>query len=281
MAGALEALVDANLLESPEPDWYHLHDLLRLFAAERAQAEETPEARAEAVARLLQWYLATATAAADMLSPRRYRIPDEEPPAPGPLPGSARDAMAWYESEHANLIAAIRQAAAAGLHDVAWRLPTALFPFFNRRQDWVDCVTVHRIAVTSARLAGLRPGEAWALHHLGFGLARLGEHRGLRLPSGGIRHPPGDGRPGRRSPDRDCAHGGPPQDPRTAGGLRTFAAVPGTAPQGSRSRTPRDRPEQPRRHLPETRQDRRGNPVPPGGTGHPDRHRGRTRARAA
>ena len=173
VTGALETLVDANLLDSPEPDQYRLHDLLHLFATERAQAEETTEARAEATRRLLQWYLATATAAADTISPHRYRLPDQAPPSPIPSPGPMQDTVQWYESENANLIAATRQAAASGLHDVAWRLPTALFPFFSRRQAWVDCVTTHRIAVTSARLCGSRSGEALALHHLGFGLARL------------------------------------------------------------------------------------------------------------
>jgi DNA-binding SARP family transcriptional activator/tetratricopeptide (TPR) repeat protein len=175
VADALETLVDANLLESPEPDRYRLHDLLRLFATERAQAEETPEARAGAVRRLLQWYLTTAESAADMISPRHYRIPGEEPPVPGPLPASPYDAMTWYESEHANLIAAVRQAAASGFHEVAWRLPTSMYPFYNRHHAWVDCVTVHRIAVSSARQCGTRPGEAWALHHLGHALAELGD----------------------------------------------------------------------------------------------------------
>jgi tetratricopeptide (TPR) repeat protein len=54
-------------------------------------------------------------------------------------------------------------------------LATALFPLFSRRSNWADCVTAHRIAVNSARVAGSRPGEAWALHHLGSGLARLGD----------------------------------------------------------------------------------------------------------
>jgi len=175
VADALETLVDANLLESPEPDWYQLHDLLRLFAAERAQTEETQQARLGAVTRLLQWYPATAAAAANILSPYRYRIPDEEPPVPRQPPGSPKDALAWYDHEYANLITAVRQAAAAGLHDAAWRLPTALFPLFIRRGNWADCVTAHRIAVNSARVAGSRPGEAWALHHLGYGLARLGD----------------------------------------------------------------------------------------------------------
>ena len=180
VAYALETLVDANLLESPEPDWYQLHDLLRLFAAERAQAEETREACLGAVTRLLQWYPATAAAAANVLSPHRYRIPDDEPPAPSLWLSSPNDALAWYDHEHANLIIAIRQAAAAGLHDAAWRLATALFPLFIRRYNWTDCITAHRIAVSSARAAGSRPGEAWALHHLGAGLARLGDADAFR-----------------------------------------------------------------------------------------------------
>jgi tetratricopeptide (TPR) repeat protein len=174
-AGALEALVDANLLESPEPDWYQLHDLLRLFAAEQARAEETEEARLGAVTRLLgEYYLATATAAADLLSPHRYRIPDDGPTPPVPPPHSAHGVLAWYDHEHANLIAAVRQAAAAGLHETAWRLPAVLFELFGRRHHWTDCIAVHRVAVTSARLVGSRQGEALALHNLGWALANLG-----------------------------------------------------------------------------------------------------------
>ena len=56
VADALETLVDANLLESPAPDWYQFHDLLRFFATERAQAEEPAELRVEAVERLLRWF---------------------------------------------------------------------------------------------------------------------------------------------------------------------------------------------------------------------------------
>jgi DNA-binding SARP family transcriptional activator len=173
LAGALEALVDASLLESAAPGWYQLHDLLRLFAAERAQAEETEEARSGAVMRLLQWYLATAAAAADVVSPSHYRIPAEEPPPAGPPPGSPKDALAWFDKEIANMIAATRQAAAAGLHDAAWQLPTALFPLFSRRHNWADCITAHRIAVSSAYAGRSRLGRALALHNLGYGLLKL------------------------------------------------------------------------------------------------------------
>jgi DNA-binding SARP family transcriptional activator/tetratricopeptide (TPR) repeat protein len=179
VASALETLVDANLLESPAPDWYQYHDLLRLFATERAQAEEPEEGRNEAVARLLRWYLGMAVAAADILSPHRYRIPPDDVRAPGPLPDSAEAALAWYDSERESVIAAIRQAAAAGLHDIAWRLPTALFPLFNRRASWTDCISAHWIAVHSACAAGSRRGEAWALQNLGIALARIGDGEAL------------------------------------------------------------------------------------------------------
>ena len=174
VAAALEALVDANLLESPEPDRYQLHDLLRLFAVERVRAEETPESQLEAVTRLLECYLRTATAAAEVLSPHRYRIPDQQP-APGPSAYLPQDALDWYDGEQANVIAVIRQAAAAGLHDAAWRLSTALFPLFSRRHNWADCVTAHRMAVSSARASQSCLGEAWALQNLGQGLVWLRE----------------------------------------------------------------------------------------------------------
>jgi DNA-binding SARP family transcriptional activator len=174
IADALETLVDANLLESPAPDWYRFHDLLRVYATERAQGEETEAARAEAACRLLRWYLHTAEAAADSVSPHRYQVARE--PAEGTKAldfGGVDEALDWYDDERANLTAAVRQAAAAGLHEIAWRLPPTLFPVFNRRSHWAECVTMHRVAAASARKVGDRLGEAWALNQLGFALARL------------------------------------------------------------------------------------------------------------
>ena len=82
-------------------------------------------------------------------------------------------ALGWGDDERANVVIATRQAAAAGLHDVAWRLPPALNILFNRRSNYADCVTTHRVAAESARKVGARLGEAWVLNQLGFALARL------------------------------------------------------------------------------------------------------------
>jgi DNA-binding SARP family transcriptional activator len=177
VADALEGLVDAHLLESPAADWYRFHDLLRFYATERAQAEETEAERDAAVERVLRWYLRTADGVADVVSPHRYRIPvaGNAPDAPQWRAATVEDALDWYDSERLNVLAAVRQAARSGLHDVAWGLPTALFPAFNRRANWADCITSHRIALEAARAAGNRLAEAWAANNLGGALHRVGD----------------------------------------------------------------------------------------------------------
>ena len=170
VAATLESLVDVNLLESPAADWYRFHDLLKVYAMERAQDEEPAAVRDEAVSRLLHWYLGTAEAAADTVSPQRYQVP-REPGAPGypPLALAGKEAaLDWFDDERANIVAATRQAAAAGLHDVAGRLPPTLFPLFSRRNNWADCVT------TQPRRGGERgQGRGPARRGLGAFRARL------------------------------------------------------------------------------------------------------------
>src|SRR5262249_17421209 len=99
IADALETLVDANLLESHAPDWYRFHDLLRFYATERAQQEESDADRTAAVERLLRRYLATAEAVADTVSSRPYRVPREVAGDTYPaLEFSTLDnALTWYE----------------------------------------------------------------------------------------------------------------------------------------------------------------------------------------
>src|SRR5689334_2303269 len=56
---ALEVLVDAHLLESVGTDRYRFHDLLRVYAAERADGDLPAAERNAALTRLLTWYLRT------------------------------------------------------------------------------------------------------------------------------------------------------------------------------------------------------------------------------
>jgi len=194
---ALEALVDAHLLESTSADRYKFHDLLRVYSSERAVADLSGPQREAAVGRLLAWYMRTADAAGAAVSPRyRYTMPlDASDHDVSPLGFSgAQQALAWYDSERANVLAATRQAAASGRHDIAWRLPVPLFLIFDSRGAWADCIASHRVALDSARQAGNRQGEAWVLNNLGLALGATRDSEGIGCleRSLALRHEIGD-----------------------------------------------------------------------------------------
>jgi len=167
VADALEILIDAHLIESPAPDWYGFHDLLRVYAAERAQAQEKAETVDDAVARILDWYLRTADAAAAVIVPYRDRVPLglADPASPALSFATADAALSWSKQERANLVAATRQAAATGRHDVAWKLSVAAmagFELHGYRSEWS---ATGAVALSSARTAGDQYGEAWVLNN--------------------------------------------------------------------------------------------------------------------
>ena len=169
VADGLEVLVDAHLLDSPGPDVYRFHDLLRVYAADRARAQETEQDRRDAIIRLLTWYLHSMEAAARVISPQHTRVPLDPPPA-GVRPlgfATLDEALNWCEAERARLVAAVRLAADSGLHQIAWKLPAAAMSFFYRRSHWTNWVATHQIALASARQVGDRLAEAWMLNNLG------------------------------------------------------------------------------------------------------------------
>ena len=177
---ALETLVDAHLLESTSAGQYKFHDLLRVYSSERAVADLPEQTRNAAIARLLEWYMRTADAASTAVSPDRYDIPLVPGGAAPPLSFStAEEALAWYDGERVNLVAATRQAAESGLHEIAWRLPAPLFQLFSSRGNWTDGIATNRIALESARQVGNSQGEAWILNNLGDALGFTGHSEGI------------------------------------------------------------------------------------------------------
>jgi DNA-binding SARP family transcriptional activator len=193
---ALEILVDARLLESTSPDRYKFHDLLRVYASERATADLAEQARDATIGRLLEWYMRAADAAATAVSPHRYNMPlDPGEEGQSPLSfSSVEDAVRWYDSERVNVVTATRQASASRMHEIAWRLPAPLFSMFNRRGNWADCIATHRIALESARQMGNRQGEAWVLNNLGqaLGFSHMSEGIGYLEQALAIRRNIGD-----------------------------------------------------------------------------------------
>lgn len=174
----LVELTRAHLLTEHFPGRYALHDLLRVYAAERAEAEEAAEERDSAVVRLLSWYLHSADAAYIHLVPRRRRVPLEAlPDGVRPREFESHDqALAWCEAERANLVAAIQQAAAAGHSGIAWRQSSVLWGFFYLRSHTTEWLEAGRTALAVARAAGDREGEAWANSDVATALRTIGQY---------------------------------------------------------------------------------------------------------
>ena len=155
---ALETLVDAHLLESPSPERYRFHDLLRAYAGELADDEEPPQERTLAVDRLVNWYLRTTAFAADQFNPDRTRPEDEGnglSPCPSAIAFADRPtAMAWCRAERANLVAAVRFAAVNGLKVAAWQLPAIAYHFYTQVGYWSDLEAADTIGLAAARDLG-------------------------------------------------------------------------------------------------------------------------------
>ncbi len=174
VADALDVLVDAHLLESRASDRYRFHDLLRVYAADRARTQETEEVRSAAVIRVLTWYLHSIEAAAAVISAHHRRVPlDPAPASVHPLGfASLERALTWCEQERPGLTAGVQLAAASGLHEIAWKLPAAAMSFYFRRAYWGDWVATHKTGLASARVLGNRQAEAWMLNNLGMAYGR-------------------------------------------------------------------------------------------------------------
>lgn len=190
----VERLADAQLLDISRTDAtgttrYRFHDLVRVYARERAAAEEPATARQEALARIVSCWLALAEQA-------DWRLPDTSEVVTGG--GAARwllpprlvnelvcDAFVWLEIERPNLVAAVETAAAAGLDELAWELAGCLTSFFLMRSYRESWRRVHQVALEACRKAGNRRGEAAALVALatlmGDTMTRPGDARDMML----------------------------------------------------------------------------------------------------
>lgn len=173
----VERLVDARLLDSAGIDAtgqlrYRLHDLLRVYARERAEAEETPAEQAAAVTRVLgSWFWLVNQAALKAPSGVLRLGPDdsaEYPVDPVIAAELLADPNAWFEAEQASLVTAVERAGAMDLDGIACELAAALVasPVAVRNQfdEWWR---THDAGLAAARRAGNRRGEAMLLAGLG------------------------------------------------------------------------------------------------------------------
>ncbi|MFG1780009.1 BTAD domain-containing putative transcriptional regulator [Micromonospora sp. NPDC049048] len=175
----LADLTRAHMLAEHSPGRYALHDLLRVYACEQAHAEEPGAERAAAVHRTLDHYLHSAHAMDQVLDPHRDNVA-LDPCRPGvtiDAPADSAGALAWFEAERPAILAALRQAVAAGAHARTWSLAWVLVTFFDRQGHWHDLVATQRAALQAARrLPDGSRQEAYVHRYLGRAFTRLGDH---------------------------------------------------------------------------------------------------------
>jgi tetratricopeptide (TPR) repeat protein len=171
----LEELGRMHLLEHYLPNRYRFHDLLRLYAAERAEADESNAGRRSALRRLLDWYLHTSYNADKYFGPHRSPANPDIPDPEITLHeiSSYRQAVAWFAAEHAALLAATRLAFDHSFDEHAWQLPLAMHAFLERQGHWLDLATANESAWRSALRTDNRNAQAHTAHNLGRTYARF------------------------------------------------------------------------------------------------------------
>jgi DNA-binding SARP family transcriptional activator len=170
----LAELTRAHLLTEPAPGRYVFHDLLRAYARELAEGNDSAGDRAAAEGRIIEHYRHTAQRAAALLEP--YVAPIAlEPPPPAVAAeqlATAAAALRWFVTEDAALTGCVRLAAGHGSR--AWQLAWNMTAFHMRRGWHADHETTQRTALDAARAAGDAGGEAHVLLSLALGFNRSG-----------------------------------------------------------------------------------------------------------
>ncbi|MFM9695486.1 AfsR/SARP family transcriptional regulator [Streptomyces europaeiscabiei] len=180
----VDRLADAHLLEPLGADRtgrvrYRFHDLVRLYARERAELEDTRQDRSSALSRLLRTWLALTRRAGDLdptgvahLAPRQA-AQGADMALGGRLLAAPR---AWLQAEHGSLVAGVVLAARLDLHEEACDLASVLvqasFRVNNQFEEWQR---THDAALAAVRRAANPRGEAVLL--TGFGQLRYEQDR--------------------------------------------------------------------------------------------------------
>lgn len=171
----LEGLVDARMLDTTEYPGervrYRFHDLIRVYALERLNESETPADRARALSRVLGGWLTLV----DEAHRREYggdftvlhgHAPRWRPPGGGSV-AAMDNPIDWWDSERAALVAAIRQAAAAGLDELCWDLALTSVTLFELKGYFDLWRETAELGLKVTERANNRTGQAAMLYSLG------------------------------------------------------------------------------------------------------------------
>src|SRR5882757_4068753 len=165
-------LADAQLLDTIGDDpsgqpRYRFHDLVRLYARERVDSEETAADQHAALERTLQTYFERAQQAVSQLRLRPPELPRAATPLPHETDGVLAASYQWLAIEHTGLAVSLDQAWREGLGGLGQALTRVLADFFEVYACWDEWDRTHEVALRAARRVGDRHAEASLLRGLG------------------------------------------------------------------------------------------------------------------
>ncbi len=174
----LYSLENAHLVQQLEPGRFRMHDLVRLYAAGRAEDEGPESENRAALRRVLSYYLRASYAGERQLFPDRKAITIAENVGQVELlpPGDNGTALSWFEAEHPCLLAAQAVAEREGWDVLVWQFAWTMHGYLWRRGHVRDQLTTWRVGYLAAER--LRSPTVQVLAHrlLGQALTRAGMH---------------------------------------------------------------------------------------------------------
>jgi DNA-binding SARP family transcriptional activator len=173
----IDLLARAHLIQPAGEDRYGMHDLLRGYASQLAQADDAGPPLRLALTRLFDYYVAATTRAMDRMYPaeRHRRGPVVLPDTPVPPLDEPETARAWLDTHRPALVEVCRYAATQGWPERGVELASTLFRYLEGGH-YAEAMTVHQHAMRAARETGDLAGEAGALTDLGAIHRLLGQY---------------------------------------------------------------------------------------------------------
>ncbi|MGO9082419.1 MAG: ATP-binding protein [Streptosporangiaceae bacterium] len=176
----LQQLARAHLIQSTGPGRYAMHDLLRGYAHELAEAHDSEQEQRAALTTLFDHYLHTAAIAMDAAFPAERSRRPAVPPAPAtavPVLADEAAALAWLAADLACLVTVTVYTADHGWPGHATRLSATLFRYLDTAGHFPEAITIHSHAARAARRVGDRGAEADSLIGVGLVDGHQGRHQ--------------------------------------------------------------------------------------------------------
>lgn len=175
----LDELVDAHLVDEPDPGRFRFHDLMREYAQQLLVAVDPAPHRAAAVEQLVDHHLQVAATISAGIEPLSARLGVQLPPPGRPdlVQACLPEGIRWFDANRATLPALVRLAAAEGLLWHCWQLARSAWFYQYRGGHLDELIETHTVALGAAEQLDNPDAIATVRNYLSSAYFRLGRYR--------------------------------------------------------------------------------------------------------